>query len=603
MPGIFGCFSPKPNQKKIMSLAKTLEYTISEVKASDVSLICKLDIKTLDAKETGIQHEKGGYIIFSGEIYNETIKDPKKYFVDLYKTGDFEKLKEVNGSFFVAIYDDKNEKLTLINDRFGSLKHFYCYEKNQLFFSPKISALMSIVENKKIQKDALIDFLIFGFCLGNKTFDENIFQFPPGSILEITKQKMTLKRYWTYPCDGKYDERDENTLLEELGRRWQNAVDRRIKKDEKSIIQISGGLDSRAILAAALKSTDKEHIFLYTFGEKGSYDFDIGTRIAETLGIHHASLHPLKEHFAEQYTTSFVDSEGMIDATPYFPVQMDKFLEHVSTKVYNGYMGGEMMGPLIFSKIKNLQLHTEDQYEKAKEILLNHHRINEVDTVRQMLHPLYLKGEPILSSFDASVRDLKGVSTEEFPNYCARWLYFNESDKYTLFCNFRYRNIFNYSTPFLDNDIVDFMSKVPPELRTDKHLYKTMVQKTYPELFRLPTKNMYGLPLQTNHIVFFIKVVLGFVQRKTNTFLNRLGKPNFFFNKNENYLNYDDLLRTNTEYQQYVKSMIDKAKKREFFNPEYIDALWVQHMKGKKNYSKLFGLIVTFEMILEKYYD
>lgn len=344
-------------------------------------------------------------------------------------------------------------------------------------------------------------------------------------------------------------------------------------------------------------------MFLYTFGEKGSYDFDIGTRIAKTLGIQHASLHPQKDHFAEQYMTSFVDSEGMIDATPYFPVQMDKVLEHMSTRVYNGYMGGEMMGPLIFSKIKNLELHTDDQYDKAKEILLNHHRINEVDTVRQMLHASYLGEEPILSSFDASVRDLKGVSSEEFPNYCARWLYLNESDKYTSYCNFRYRDLFYYSIPFLDNDIVDFMSKVPRELRMDKHLYKKMVLKKYPELFRLPTKNMYGLPLQTNRLVFFIKVVLGFVQRKINTFLNHLGKPNFFFNKNENYINYDDLLRTNAEYQQYVKSMIDKAKKREFFNPQYIDTLWVHHMKGKKNYSKLFGLIVTFEMILENYYD
>lgn len=414
---------------------------------------------------------------------------------------------------------------------------------------------------------------------------------------------MTLRKYWTYPSDGKYDGRDEDVLIDELGTRWQKAVDRRIKKKEKSIIQISGGLDSRAILAAVLKSTGKENIFLYTFGEKGSYDFDIGTHIAETLGIQHVSLLPVKERFAEQYVPSFFDTEGMIDATPYFPVNMDKSLRHISNKVYNGFMGGEMMGPLIFSKIKNLELQTDASYEKAKEILLNHHRINEVDTVKQLLHPSYLKGEAILSSFDKSVQDLKDVSSEGFPNYCARWLYLNESDKYTSFCNFRYRNLFSYYTPFLDNDIVDFMSRVPLNLRTDKHLYKKMLQKKYPELFQLPTKNMYGLPLQTNHFVFFMKVALGFVQRKTNNLLNHLGKPNFFFNKNENYINYDDLLRTNTEYQHYMKSMIDKLKMREFFDPHYIDTLWSLHLKGKKNYSKLFGLLVTFEMTLEHYYD
>ena len=603
MSGIFGYFSLKPDHEKILSLAKTMEDTIKEVKASESSLVCNLDVKSVENKVINIHYEKNGYIIFCGEIFNENISDPKKYILELYEKGEFEKLKELNGSFIAAIYDNKNEKLTLINDRFGSLKLFYYYDKNRLFFSPKVSPLMKIVENKKIRKDALVDFLIFGFFLENKTYDENIFQLSPASILEITKNTMSITKYWTYQCDGNYDPRDEDTLINELGVRWQKAVDLRVKKTGEMIIQISGGLDSRAILAAALKSTSKENIFLYTFGEEGSYDFDIGSNIAKTLGIQNVALRPIKGNFSEQYLKTFEDGDGMIDATPYFPVQMDRSLRQFGNKIYNGYMGGEIMGPLIFTKISKLRLQTNAEYEKAKQVLLNHHKITDINIIEQLLNPSYIHDMPILSSFEKSIEDLHSFSSREFPNYCARWLYVNESDKYTSFCNFRYVNQFYYYAPFLDNDIVDFMLRIPPRLRENKLLYKEMLVKNYSDLFHLPTKNTYGLPLQTNHMLLFIKRIFSFIQRKTNNLLNYIGRPNLFFNKNENYINYDDLLRTNKEYQLYIKTMLDKVKMREFFNSSYVDILWNQHLKGKKNYSRLFGLLVTFELILEKYYD
>lgn len=603
MPGIFGCYSSKPNHDKVFSLAKTMDYSIRQVKASEFSLVCDFDIKTSEKTERSIQYEKNQFVIFSGEIFNENIKDPEKYIFQLYETGNIEKVKDLNGSFLAAIYDDNHQKLTIINDRFGSIKLFYCHDKNQLFFSPKVSPLLKILENKKIRKDALIDFLIFGFFIGDKTFDENVFQLPPASILEITQNKMTIKSYWTYRFDGKYDIRDKEILISELSKRWQQAIERRVKNKDKITVQISGGLDSRAILAAALKSTKKEKILLYTFGEKGSYDFDFGTGIAKMLGVQQISFHPIKEHFAEQYDKSFGDSEGMIDATPYYPVQIDNALTQRTDTLYNGYLGGEIMGPLIFAKIKNLQLDSDANYEKAKNILLNHHRINDINTVQSLLQKSYVGDMPILSSFEKSIEDLKDVSTEEFPNYCARWLYLNESDKLTWFCNYRYRNLFYYYTPFLDNDLVDFMIQTPPELRTKKLLYKKMLMKNYSDLFNFPTKNNLGLPLQVSPLRLNVKRVGWFIQRRINDISNHILHRAVLFNKYENFINYDNLLRTNKEYQQYMRTMLDKVKTREFFNPTYIDALFDLHLKGKKNYARLFGLLVTFELILENYYD
>ncbi|MBZ9571858.1 hypothetical protein KJA15_00765, partial [Patescibacteria group bacterium] len=65
----------------------------------------------------------------------------------------------------------------------------------------------------------------------------------------------------------------------------------------------------------------------------------------------------------------------------------------------------------------------------------------------------------------------------------------------------------------------------------------------------------------------------------------------------------DDFLRTNKEYKDFLRHVIDKVVGREYFNKDYIEKIWKLHLKGKKNYATLLGLLVTFELFLEKFAD
>ena len=80
-------------------------------------------------------------------------------------------------------------------------------------------------------------------------------------------------------------------------------------------------------------------------------------------------------------------------------------------------------------------------------------------------------------------------------------------------------------------------------------------------------------------------------------------KRNVFLDKIKNYIDYDDFLRRNKEYRDFIRKHIDKIIEREYFNKEYIENIWRLHMQGKKNYATLFGLLVTFELFLEEFVD
>jgi asparagine synthase (glutamine-hydrolysing) len=168
---------------------------------------------------------------------------------------------------------------------------------------------------------------------------------------------------------------------------------------------------------------------------------------------------------------------------------------------------------------------------------------------------------------------------------------------------FRNRELFNYRTPFLDTDLVDFMLTIPPDLRYKQKLYRSMLIKRYPHLFTLPTKNNLGLGLNASYSSLFLMRSTSYLKMQTNALMHIFSDQNIFQNKNDNYMNYDELLRNNEEYNMIIKKFLSKLQKRDFFNCNFIEDIWRLHMKGDKNYSMLFGLLATFELFLSNYVD
>ena len=608
MAGIFGYYSRNVNENilnDVMCIMKDEGYCITDSIFNRSCVLGKLDIKSTEVKELITKKEDKISIVTCGEIYNEDIENLDKSILKLYEEGRLDKLKNFNGSFTAAIYDYIEEKLILVNDRYGLIKLFYYHDEDRFCFAPKIRPLLKMGAEKSLRKDAIIDFFLFGYLLGDKTFFEHIHQLPPASILEISKNGMNLTKYWDYEYDEQYDARPQEELIDELGTLWQRAVERRVKKEETIIIPLSGGLDSRAILAAALKCTSRDNIITFTFGEKGSFDFEIGKMVAEKASVRNIPLGVEKEDFEGQYNAFLNDAEGMIDATPYFAIRGYKKMKKYGDRLFSGTMidvllGRHTLSHIFSSDMLKKEISSEEDYTKVKKLILENQKLNDEKEILRLFKADFLKNIDIKSSFDKTQKKFVDIDDKKFPNYFAVWDYTNRWNKYIYFAVLCYRNLFKYHT-MLDSDLVDFTLKLPPELRLDENLYIQMLMKKYPELFKLPTKKNLGLRLDVGSASLFLRRFILFSKRRANKTSSMLIKRNIFLDKNENYVDYDDLLRGNKEYRDYMRKMIDKAKEREYFNRDYIEEIWRLHIQGRKNYSMLLGLLVTFELFLENF--
>lgn len=609
MSGIFGCFSRMLNDNKVNAFVDALIESGCSIECQYLIESCLLGMINLSSasKTTCLDDSNDIHIIYYGEIYNENIPSFEQFLTQIYKEGKLERLKEVNGFFIAAIYDASNKKLTIINDRHGLIKLYYYYDDNLFCFAPKIKPLLSLISNKALKKESIIDFFLFGYLLGDNTFFSHVKQIPHGSILELSYGNMKLSRYWDYEYRKNPEAKAREELIDELYLLWQNAVKRRTRLHKSIIIPLSGGLDSRAILAAALGNASKENITTFTYGEKGSFDFDIGQVVAKKAGVRNIPLISEKFDFDDMYKKSLNDVEGMIDATPYFAIRGYEMMKNYGNVVFSGTMIDVLLGRHILSNIFSQDLLKKEIVSVKDQmainmLIFNRQKLNNETEIVQLFSDEFLQDIDIMSSFNSTHPQFKDIKNKKVPDYFAVWDYIHRWNKYVYYAVFRNRDVFQYLT-MIDSDLVDFALKLSPEFRLDENLYIDMILQKYPEFFEIPTKTNFGLKLNTNQLFIFINKASIWLKGAFNKLAIVYFKHNIFLNKSKNYIDYNELLRTNKEYRDYFRKMISRVEVRDYFSESYIESIWEAHICGKGDYIRILGLLVTFELFIEEFLD
>src|SRR5690606_23721362 len=86
------------------------------------------------------------------------------------------------------------------------------------------------------------------------------------------------------------------------------------------LVPLSGGRDSRYLLALALKHFSKDQIHTFTFGRKGSFDYEIGTRLSAKLGLDCCTISfEEKDYYEKVGRPSMYFKNGLINHLVHMP--------------------------------------------------------------------------------------------------------------------------------------------------------------------------------------------------------------------------------------------------------------------------------------------
>lgn len=225
-----------------------------------------------------------GVGVFNGELYNyKHLRE--KYGVETSTKSDTEVLlktflrhgkevvKEWNGIFATAIYQNDTGELSLIRDRFG-VKPLYIFENDHyIAFASEAKVILNWLPEFQLRDAGLSQYLWYGNATDGGTMISGLRKLSAASIMTIPTRALSgcrEEKYWVNPGTEVSDKRKETELTSELRNKLENAVTSQLVSDVPLGVFLSGGVDSSSIVAFASRSITK--LDTYTV----SYDYNIG---------------------------------------------------------------------------------------------------------------------------------------------------------------------------------------------------------------------------------------------------------------------------------------------------------------------------------------
>jgi len=550
--------------------------------------------------------DKSIVMVCNGEIFNyiELKKDlvarghkfrtntDIEVILHLYEEKGIEFVNELNGQFAFAIFDYNKQQLFCARDHFGIVPLFYTITDDYFIFGSEIKA---ILQHPSVECDVdlvgLDQVLSFPGVISPRTMFQNIRSLENGHALLVEGiDQIKNIEYWdlTYPEIGELNyDKSENYYIEQMSDLIEKSVKLRLRSDVPIGLYLSGGLDSSAIAAITNKLTPdvRRETFSISFDEKDiceskyqtimsnfiksnhnnkSFQYsDISTRLPDVIA---QCEMPLKE----TYNTASYELSKLVS---------DKGIKVVlsgegADEFFAGYVGHK------FDRIRN-QLGQNTQYSVEEQMLQEKlwgdknlfYEKNQLD-FRSVKKKLYSKevneryeeidciNHYVIKKEKIMNRD--PIHKRSYLDYKLRLvdhLISDHGDRMT------YANSIEGRYPFLDKEIAEFSTIVPPNLKLKDFNEKYIVKEA--------TKNL--LPKEIINREKF-----GFVAPGSTYLLKR----------NIEYIN--DMLS------------YDSIKRGGYFNPDTIEQLKKEYCRDGFSLnvpfdSDLLIVVLTFNIFKEKF--
>lgn len=490
------------------------------------------------------------WLIFNGEIYNyqelrkKLINQGHKFstqtdtevMVHLYEEKGEDFLKELNGMFALALWDEKRKKLILARDRMGQKPLYYSLINNTLIFGSELKALFHHPLIKKdIDFNSLNKYLIYEYVPTPQTIIKGVNKLEPGHFLVYQNNQLKKSSYWNIKFNQLENQKDYLTKFEEL---LEDSVKKRLISDVPLGIFLSGGIDSSTIAYYAQKnSNQKIKTFSIGFEDKSFDESDYANQAAKFLDT---------EHYHQNFTPNDllnsinqiakINDEPFADASIIPTYLLSKFTRESVTVALSGDGGDELLaGYPTFQALKFAKayhhipnLFREIIQKTANLLPVSHDNFSFDFKVKKTLsgyeYPLEIQNQIWLGAF--TPKENKNIFLSEISNQINFNQSFSETDQFieqTKKESLENRIIYLYlkqyladdiltkadrasmftslevRSPFMDYRLVEFFNSLPYNLKLKgwktKYVLKELMKDKLPRNIINRPKKGFGIPV------------------------------------------------------------------------------------------------------------
>lgn len=192
-----------------------------------------------------------------------------------------EALQHYDGQFALAIYNARDDTLSVISDPMGCFAIYYARQGQKIFISTSALAIARLICSKP--DDLTIEcFLRTEHPYGEKTLWQDVKRVRPATILKISCNHIEESEYWTPVLDETIARLSLDEALElaeeKISRTFRNALQR----EGKVWADLTGGFDTRVVTMFMAQLGIP--FFAYCVGSENHPDVQISSLICQEMG-------------------------------------------------------------------------------------------------------------------------------------------------------------------------------------------------------------------------------------------------------------------------------------------------------------------------------
>lgn len=568
----------------IQRMAEAMQHELFQVigtyseDAAGVSIGWACDIESYGGKMPYWNKRRDIVLFFFGEHHSDErgAQDASEV-VDLYERHGKQFLRYLNGWFQGVLIDRRINELLVFNDRYGMQRVYRHEENGTLLLATEAKAILRVRPHlRMLDLQALGEMIACGGVLDHRSLFKGITTLPGASLLRFQNGHL-------FSADNYFrrEEWEGQSVLS--GPEFEEAavavfpkiVRRYWRSSQPLAVSLTGGLDSRLIMAYLREEAQAPNCYTFDGLYKESIDVKIARKVAKICGCPHKVLaldRSFLGSFAPLAERTVYISDGTLEATSAYELYLNGKARALAKVRLTGSLGSEVIrGVRAFKAVmpQTASLHPE----------MTAHVRQGVETFNR----------------NSVGHDLSFSVFKQAP-----WQYSNrlavEQSQLTV------------RTPFMDNELVSLMYCAPISHRPSQHLSQKLIGAGNPQLLELPTDTGNS----------------SWLYRKVNDFLFKAdycykgGMPNWMEKLHyyarplplEKYLRglhrfAHPRIWFRHELSSYVKSILldHRTLSRDFLQRKVVEEMVTRHIRGTHNYTDDIERLLTLELTCRLFID
>lgn len=267
--------------------------------------------------ETLAQEDELGILLLFGYVHNQDFNAAPEYWLELLQGGAEELLTAANmldGAYNLLLLDKRTGLCTLITDRLGCQRLYFCHHSDVTWFSNDLAYIAEKAGGEQFDRQGLMETLHFRWLTGQNSLIENVHKLPHAAVVRVSPGTApeVVQRYGLLPARKTQTDTTLAAHADAVHQLLQTNIANSVKQTDRVAVLLSGGVDSSVLLGICCQLQLNVVAITPVHDNHSNPELETAKQFADELGVEHRIM-PITDDMLESL---FVDTVHCIGAAP-----------------------------------------------------------------------------------------------------------------------------------------------------------------------------------------------------------------------------------------------------------------------------------------------